>query len=91
MFSRRDVVVGLALVAVLVGLYVGALAVAPSGAEFVGTDAAAGEMTGGVPWLEPLFRPGSAELESGLFALQAGLGGVLLGFVLGRFTARSES
>lgn len=91
MFSRRDVVVGLALVAVLVGLYVGALAVAPSGAEFVGTDAAAGELTGGVPWLEPLFRPGSAELESGLFALQAGLGGVLLGFVLGRFTARSES
>ena len=40
---------------------------------------------------EPLFRPGSPELESGLFALQAGLGGILLGFVLGRLTARRRS
>ena len=70
---------------------VGSLALAPTGAEFLGSDAAAGELTGDVPWLEPLFRPGSAELESGLFALQAGLGGILLGFVLGRLTARRRS
>ena len=69
----------------------GSLALAPTGAEFLGSDAAAGELTGGVPWLEPLFRPGSPELESGLFALQAGLGGILLGFVLGRLTARRRS
>ena len=91
MFSRRDVWIGLALVVSIVGVYLGSLALAPTGAEFVGSDAAAGELTGGVPWLEPLFRPGSAELESGLFALQAGLGGVLLGFVLGRLTGRRPS
>ena len=91
MFSRRDVVVGVALVAVLIGLYLAVLAVAPPGAEFVGTGAAGGDLTGGVAWFEPLFSPGSAELESGLFALQAGLGGILLGFVLGRLTARRAS
>ena len=91
MFSRRDIWIGLALVVAIVGVYLGSLALAPTGAEFVGSDAAAGELTGGAPWLEPLFRPGSGELESGLFALQAGLGGVLLGFVLGRLTARRGS
>ena len=91
MFSRRDVWIGLALVVSIMGVYLGSLALAPTGAEFVGSDAAAGELTGGVPWLEPLFRPGSPELESGLFALQAGLGGILLGFVLGRLTARRRS
>ena len=91
MFSRRDIWIGLALVVAIVVVYLGSLALAPTGAEFVGSDAAAGELTGGVPWLEPLFRPGSPELESGLFALQAGLGGILLGFVLGRLTARRRS
>lgn len=91
MFSRRDVWIGVALVVAVMGVYLGSLALAPTGAEFLGSDAAAGELTGGVPWLEPLFRPGSPELESGLFALQAGLGGILLGFVLGRLTARRRS
>jgi len=90
-FSRRDIWIGLALVVAIVGVYLGSLALAPTGAGFLGSDAAAGELTGGVPWLEPLFRPGSPELESGLFALQAGLGGILLGFVLGRLTARRRS
>lgn len=91
MFSRRDVWIGVALVVAVMGVYLGSLALAPTGAEFLGSDAAAGDLTGGVPWLEPLFRPGSPELESGLFALQAGLGGILLGFVLGRLTARRRS
>ena len=91
MFSRRDIWIGLALVVAIVWVSLGSLALAPTGAEFLGSDSAAGELTGGVPWLEPLFRPGSPELESGLFALQAGLGGLLLGFVLGRLTARRRS
>ena len=35
------------------------------------------------PWFQPFFQPESSEVESGLFALQAGLGGVVLGFALG--------
>lgn len=88
MFSRRDLWIGAALVVALIGLYLGSLALAPAGAEFVGTDAAATDLAGTTPWVEPLFSPGSSELESGLFALQAALGGVVLGFVLGRLTGR---
>ena len=91
MFSRRDVWIGVALVVAVMGVYLGSLALAPTGAEFLGSDAAGGDLTGGVPWLEPLFAPESAELESGLFALHAGLGGILLGFFLGRLTARRAS
>lgn len=55
--------------------------------EFAGTDATVAELIeeeGHEPWFEPFFEPGSAELESGLFALQAGLGGALLGYCIGR-------
>ncbi|MHA6523952.1 energy-coupling factor ABC transporter substrate-binding protein [Tessaracoccus sp. G1721] len=88
-FSRRDLWIGAALVVAIVAVYLGSLALAPSGAEFAGTDAAATELAGG-PRYGPLLSL-SPELESGLFALQAGLGGLLLGFVLGRLTARRRS
>ncbi len=40
------------------------------------------------PWFEPLFRPESGEVESGLFALQAALGGSVLGFAIGALWGR---
>lgn len=40
------------------------------------------------PWFQPFFQPESSEVESGLFALQAGLGGVILGFALGGLWGR---
>ena len=59
--------------------------------DFGGTDAAAVELAeqqGAQPWFESVFSPTSAEVESGLFALQAAVGGGVLGFVLGRLRGR---
>jgi cobalt/nickel transport protein len=42
------------------------------------------------PWFSPLFKPASAEIESLLFALQAGIGGGVLGYGLGYLRGRKR-
>ena len=58
---------------------------------FGGTDAAVTaqlEEAGHEPWFTPIFEPGSGEIESGLFALQAALGAGVLGYALGNLRGR---
>ncbi len=74
-------------VAVLVCL--GALTLVLPG-TWAGADAAAAEMIvstteGFQPWAGPVWTPPSSELESLLFAIQAATGGLVIGYVLGRF------
>jgi cobalt/nickel transport protein len=95
-------VVNLALVLGIIAIF--ALPVAlgwgtagqPQGSAYGGTDNSATELVdrtdpGYRPWVAPVFSPSSAEVESGLFAVQAALGGGLLGFVLGRLTERRRT
>jgi len=54
-----------------------------------GADGAAGEQVESVapdydPWFESLWVPPSGEIESLLFSLQAAIGGLLIGYYLGR-------
>lgn len=62
-------------------------------AEFGGADGQAEEQIMELapdyePWFQPVVELASGEVESLLFALQAALGAGIVGFVLGRITAK---
>ncbi|PPQ38204.1 cobalt/nickel transport protein [Rhodoblastus acidophilus] len=58
------------------------------GADDRGAEAIAEARPGYEPWFKPLWKPPSDEVTTGLFALQAALGGGLLGYVIGRRSAK---
>ena len=90
--NRRSLVTAL-LVLGVVALVAVPLLVDGGRSEFVGTDnqatAAITEQDPGYrPWFASLLPPLSPSVESGLFALQAALGGGVLGYALGRLRGR---
>ncbi|MBD2579872.1 energy-coupling factor ABC transporter substrate-binding protein [Oscillatoria sp. FACHB-1406] len=83
----------------LLVLAVVGLAIAPllllRDAEFGGADVEATAAIKEVdpnyqPWVKPVFTPASGEIESLLFAVQAGLGAGVIGYVLGLYRGRTE-
>ncbi|WP_094979956.1 energy-coupling factor ABC transporter substrate-binding protein [Rhodococcus pyridinivorans] len=65
-------------------------------ASFVGTDTAATEYIEDAnpeyqPWFSPVFTPGSGEIESGLFAVQAAAGAAVFGFAVGALWQRRRT
>jgi cobalt/nickel transport protein len=51
-----------------------------------------GEITGGAyePIAEPIWEPPSGEIESLLFALQAAIGAIIIGYFFGYYRAKSR-
>lgn len=60
---------------------------------FGGADDAAGpviEETGYQPWFNSIWEPPSGEIESLLFALQAAIGAVIIGYVFGYYGGQAS-
>jgi len=91
-----NILLALSLVIIFgVSFVVGGLYTNPE-ERFGGTDSAATSQIEEsnpdyVPWFQPWFQPESGEVESGLFALQAGIGGTILGFALGGLWGRRRA
>ncbi|KWX68397.1 energy-coupling factor ABC transporter substrate-binding protein [Mycobacterium sp. NAZ190054] len=96
--SRRGLLINVGLLAAaglifVVCLLVGGASGSASEESFVGTDTAAvtsieDSHPDYEPWFQQIFAPPSAEVESGLFALQAALGAGVLGYALGTLRRR---
>jgi cobalt/nickel transport protein len=85
-------------IVVIVGVALGldARRTEAGGERFIGSDTAATtrierDHPDYQPWFQPLFPPLSAQVESGLFALQAALGGTVLGYTIGALRGRRRN
>jgi cobalt/nickel transport protein len=83
------------LLLIVVGLAAAPFFLYPQG-DFAGADGLAEEMILEIApsyqrWMEPLWEPPSSEVESLLFALQAAVGGAIIGFYLGRATGKTAA
>lgn len=61
---------------------------------FGGADGAASEIieeTGYEPWFSSIWEPPSGEIESLLFALQAAIGAIIIGYILGYWNGQAKA
>ena len=64
--------------------------------EWGGADGQAGDvisqLTGGTyqPWFQSIYTPPSGEIESLLFALQAAIGSIIIGYFLGYYRGQAK-
>lgn len=97
--SSRSWLINLGLLGVAAAIFIGCLTIGQSvstddsGESFVGTDTAAvtsieDDHPDYEPWFAQVFAPPSAEVESGLFALQAALGAGVFGYAFGALRRR---
>lgn len=75
----------LILIIIVIAIFALPLILFPS-AEYGGADSAAEDIIsdqGYKPWFSPLWEPPSGEIETLLFALQAAIGAMIIGYFVG--------
>ncbi|SFF60904.1 cobalt/nickel transport protein [Duganella sp. CF458] len=82
--------VAIVLLTVMPLWFAGETPAAFSGADFRAQQAIGTIAPNYKPWFAPLFEPPSGEVSSLLFALQAAIGAVVIGFWLGMSVARER-
>jgi len=73
------------LIIVMLALFITPFVISPS-AKYGGADSAVEELIsnqGYEPWFSPIWEPPSSEIESLLFALQASIGAIIIGYFIG--------
>ncbi len=73
------------LIIVMLALFITPFVISPS-AEYGGADSAVEELIsnqGYEPWFSPIWEPPSSEIESLLFAVQASIGAIIIGYFVG--------
>ncbi len=92
MVNKRPVILLLLVVAIVIfplALYHG-----QGEGYFGGADDSAGgviEETGYQPWFSSIWEPPSSEIESLLFATQAAVGAIIIGYVLGYYRCQAKT
>lgn len=85
----------IALILTLLAILIIPIFIYGTDADFAGSDgegtSAIADANGYQPWFELNFVPKSAELQSGLFAIQAALGAGVLGYALGAMNERRRN
>jgi cobalt/nickel transport protein len=94
MVDKRPIIL-LALVVIIVAIPLAIYnGVSEKQGYFSGSDdagSAAVEETGYQPWFKSFWEPPSGEIESLLFAAQAAIGALIIGYVLGYFSGQAKA
>lgn len=84
MKTRSYVILSLVLAALVIGsLYIGAQRGDLEGADGKAEEAIIELDPDYEPWMDNLWEIPSGEVESAIFAIQAGIGGIVIGYVIG--------
>lgn len=94
MVNKQDIILLSVVVILLVFPFVFYHGLGEDQGYFSGSDdqgSAAIESTGYHPWISSIWEPPSPEIESLLFAVQAAIGALIVGYVLGYYHGQAKA